>query len=316
MSMCGSPSLTQGVMAAIGVGFAVSLLSAQQPRDGTRPAGASAAAALAGTVVTTDVPARPVGSAIVTISGDGLPIGVSAYTDERGAFLIPNLPAGTFTVTATKPGFVAGMHGARRPGEPGIPLTLTSGGSASTTIALSKGSVLTGTVRDARGAPVPDITVLVIDVRRPLRTQADAFYEVRTGRGVPTTDDRGIYRIYGLVAGEYLGGRGASIACDDGHASAQNGYRSRRDLRATAASIDRRGCVRSANCPVGPPNRARAGVLPERSHTRRCWPGASWGWGGARWLGHHVTALADPFHSRRRRLRCRPASGSRASAAH
>ena len=43
-------------------------------------------------------------------------------TDAEGRFEIRDLPAGRYTITATKGGYVTGQYGQRRPGEPGTPI--------------------------------------------------------------------------------------------------------------------------------------------------------------------------------------------------
>jgi hypothetical protein len=50
--------------------------------------------------------------------------------------------------------------------------------------------VITGTIADARGTPAPNVSVAVVGVN------------ATTVRGV--TDDRGVYRVFGLAPGEYV----------------------------------------------------------------------------------------------------------------
>ena len=68
----------------------------------------------------------------------------------------------------------------------------------SPTLVLTKGGVITGTVTTHTGEPLVGIRVrarMIRDTELPIW-----FY----GLGEKTTDDRGIYRIYGLPAGNYL----------------------------------------------------------------------------------------------------------------
>ncbi len=71
--------------------------------------------------------ATPVRRARVTLTGAELRGGRSVMTDDLGRFTFQALPAGRFTMTASKPGFVAGAYGAKRPGRPGTPIQLADG---------------------------------------------------------------------------------------------------------------------------------------------------------------------------------------------
>jgi hypothetical protein len=81
-----------------------------------------------------------------------------------------------------------------------------------------RGSVITGTVRDGLGRPLPDVTVAALRYAVSFQTgertlqsvpigsagQVSAGYSPDAFPGTAVTDDRGEYRIYGLAAGEYL----------------------------------------------------------------------------------------------------------------
>jgi hypothetical protein len=106
-------------------------------------------------------------------------------SDENGRFVFTDVPAGEYTLSASKPGFLEMVFGARRPGPsvPGTPIRLAAGQKmANLRIELRRGSVLTGTMR-----------FIYENGRRALGAGGNA-----------TTDDRGVYRIAGLMPGEYL----------------------------------------------------------------------------------------------------------------
>ena len=135
----------------------------------------------------------------VTLSGTELRGGRSAITDDQGRFTFTALPAGRFTMTAAKAGFVDIAYGAKRSGRPGTPIQLSDGQKIEkAVIALPRGSVVTGVVIDETGEPSPGTRVRVMR------------YVIRTGErslssaGEDTTDDRGMYRVYGLQPGEYM----------------------------------------------------------------------------------------------------------------
>ena len=150
-------------------------------------------------VVVVDGTGTPVRRARVSLSAAELRGGRSVLTDERGRFTFTTLPAGRFTMTASKPGFVDNTYGAKRAGRPGTQIQLADGQKLDrAVIALPRGGVITGIVVDEHGEPSAGTQV------RALR------YVIRTGErtlqqaGQDTTDDRGMYRIYQLQPGEYM----------------------------------------------------------------------------------------------------------------
>ena len=89
-------------------------------RDATQtPTGT---ASLAGRVLTADT-GRPVKRARITASAGGRQSRTTS-TDDQGRFQIASLPAGSYTVTAFKNGFVNATYGQRRPLQPGTPVEL------------------------------------------------------------------------------------------------------------------------------------------------------------------------------------------------
>jgi hypothetical protein len=179
-------------------------VSAQQTRDATS-APATGTATVRGTVVTNETPPHPLRRAIVTVSGPAVPHGQSAIADDAGEFTVRNLPAGPVTITTVKRGYVPGAFGARRPGGPGTPVELADGQSFHAQIAMTRGAVVTGVIRDAGGEPIPDVLVFAIDTLKRLEDVAGSIRSESGQRSAAvTTDDRGAYRIFDLAPGEYL----------------------------------------------------------------------------------------------------------------
>ena len=141
---------------------------------------------------------NPVRRAQVRLTGqDVLP--KSATTDNEGRFEFKDLPAGAFTLNASKSGFVAVNYGQKRPYEPGKPIELTEGQSVDNAdIAMPKGSAISGRILDEFGEPVADT---VVNAMRSTWTNGKRRLQ-STGR-TATTNDLGQYRIYGLPPGEY-----------------------------------------------------------------------------------------------------------------
>ena len=124
-----------------------------------------------------------------------------AITDAQGRFEIKELPAGRYTMTASKAGFVTLQYGQRRPSESGTPIELGDGQSLDkVAIALPRGSVLGGRITDEFGEPVANANVsafrfgYVGGARRMMPAGPNSR---------DNTDDQGQFRLFGLPPGEY-----------------------------------------------------------------------------------------------------------------
>ncbi len=154
-------------------------------------------AEISGTVITTSVPPAPLARVLVTISGQSLKASRTVITDEQGRFVFRDLPGGSFTIVAARPPYVKTTFGAKRPGRPGTPINLAAGQRVTgVTIPLAAGAAITGVIRHAGGEPAVGVKVeatpLILDARAaPLGAQV-------------VTDDRGVYRIFGLPPGKYV----------------------------------------------------------------------------------------------------------------
>jgi protocatechuate 3,4-dioxygenase beta subunit len=165
------------------------------------------AAVVSGTVLTDDAARRPVRAAVVTARSSASPIPRSAITDDAGQFTIRDVAPGRVTIEAARPGFLTTAAGATRPGRPGTPVVLVDGQHLTLALTLSRGAVLTGVIRDGSGEPVPGLMVFAIDARRGPSDQIPSLtFSQRQGRSeqLGTTDDRGVYRLFGLRPGEYV----------------------------------------------------------------------------------------------------------------
>ncbi len=134
----------------------------------------------------------------------------SATSDDEGNFTIGGLEAGLYALSATMPGYVSEsdpMTGRAeeiyRPGD-------------AATLRLVKGGVITGSVTDAQGQPLVATSVRAYRVRDLDGRATDAPYNFSLdGR----TDDRGVYRIYGLRPGVYVVAAGGNAFVSFGPAS-------------------------------------------------------------------------------------------------
>ncbi|HET9266685.1 MAG TPA: carboxypeptidase-like regulatory domain-containing protein [Vicinamibacterales bacterium] len=222
------------------------VLLAQQ-RDTTPPPVPVGSGEIAGRVVSADSNPQPLRRTVVTLTGDLLNPR-SVLTNDDGRFVFSRLPAGTFSVTARKAAYLAAPYGARRPGRAGMPIALAEGQRLSISIAMFRGSAITGVLRDRSGTPVRGVDVRAIDARTILVEDA-------LPPEIATTDDRGVYRIYGLRPGDYyvvalpmMGGSGEITA-------------------PSAASVDAALALLSSRRPVAPGGKPAPPPSPPRQPT-------------------------------------------------
>jgi protocatechuate 3,4-dioxygenase beta subunit len=147
------------------------------------------------TMAGTGQPARKVR---VNLSGAELRGNRSTNTDDQGRFSFTALPAGRFTLSVNKPGHLSVTYGQRRPGTPGTAIQLSDGQKFQAQLQIPRGSVLTGVVLDENGEATPGTNV------RAMRFVRQGERRTLQSAGSGSTDDRGIYRIFGLQPGEYV----------------------------------------------------------------------------------------------------------------
>ncbi len=166
-------------------------VSAQSQEDGSK-SGAPETGTLRGRVINES--GQPVPHATVYVNGSvTLPQRHITFTDDGGNFQINGLDALIYNVGASAPSYVT------TPREPDSLSSYYRIGD-SVTISMLKGGVITGTVISATGEPMVQIGVRAILVR-------DSNGQPPTAPRFPParpTDDRGVYRIYGLTPGTYL----------------------------------------------------------------------------------------------------------------
>lgn len=114
-----------------------------------------------------------------------------ATTDPQGSYRIAELAAGRYYISALAPAFVGG---------PPKEVTLADGEEAGgIDFALTKGGVITGRVTTADGRPVVLESVALI----PVKESEEKSYFPFGGLSQIITDDRGVYRAYGVAPGRY-----------------------------------------------------------------------------------------------------------------
>jgi hypothetical protein len=155
-------------------------------------------AKLAGRVTALDT-GRPIRRAVVRASGSEMREGRSVSTDAEGRWELRDIPAGRFSISITKGGYVSLSYGQRRPFESGKTVEVAEGASVDKLdVALPRGGAVTGRVVDEFGEAVTGASV------SPLRFRyVNGQRQLGPAGTGDTTDDLGQYRLHGLPPGEY-----------------------------------------------------------------------------------------------------------------
>jgi hypothetical protein len=133
--------------------------------------------------------------------GQDLP---QARTDADGNYRITDVPMGNYIVTPVAPVYV--VPGAGRATFARDPVVITGGDTVEgIDFSLVPGGVVTGKVLDAAGNPIIEQTVTLQSADQTNGRGGFGGF----GGGSARTDDRGVYRIYGVTAGRYYVSVGA-----------------------------------------------------------------------------------------------------------
>lgn len=158
---------------------------------------------ISGMLVMADRVAAPVRSATIELTGPT--VRLFALTDDAGRFAFTRLPSGQYEVRASKAGYLPAVFGATRPLGAGTPVAVGIGQQVSgLTLAISRGAVMSGTVFDERGLPVPYLAVRALRYVFSPQTGETLPQPVQIGTGEATCDDEGRFRFYGLAPGDYI----------------------------------------------------------------------------------------------------------------
>lgn len=176
------------------VTFAVSLCAQSQNKQTTKIAGGS----VSGRVTVKEKAA--IGVVVSLRKSDSMPFESfpRATTDQDGVYRITNVSAGTYEVVPAAPGFVLADQKESRSKSV---LVGEDENVESINFSLVRGGVITGRITDADGRPV---------IQQQVGIYLATTFDQTTNPPRPPmassnvqTDDRGIYRAYGLAAGRY-----------------------------------------------------------------------------------------------------------------
>jgi hypothetical protein len=123
----------------------------------------------------------------------------SAMTDADGRYALTQLPDGAFQLEFRRDGYVPLQWGQQQRGAPGRPVQVRRGEQLKNIdIALPQGGAISGTLLDEFLEPLENVTVRAMELR------GDEDRPMAIATAAAETDDRGRYRLSGLVPGRYL----------------------------------------------------------------------------------------------------------------
>lgn len=163
-----------------------------------------ATAVIGGRLVTgADGALQPLRRGVVTVTGTGIVGARQVVADDDGQFAVEGLAGGRYAVSASKPGYLTAYFGNRVSYlRPSTPIALAPGERrVDLQLFVARGAAIEGTVRDEWGQPLASAQVSA-RLLSPARGER-RFVAASSGPAWVVTDDRGQFRLYGLVPGEY-----------------------------------------------------------------------------------------------------------------
>lgn len=125
----------------------------------------------------------------------------TATTDEEGRYVLRDMVAAHYRISADRRGYVAATYGQRRPLDASQLVEVTRGAAvALDDLPLFQAGMLSGHVLDSAGEPVPEVTV---EAFIPQYRNGMPTWRV-VGQAVNDTDDLGAFVIGRLPPGEFL----------------------------------------------------------------------------------------------------------------
>jgi Carboxypeptidase regulatory-like domain len=140
---------------------------------------------------------KPLARARVVATADVLREPRATITNSDGSYTFTDLPAGSYTISATRTGYAAQAYGQGR-AMTGSPVIVGTGQKvANVDVALTPGGVIAGRILDEDGSPFAGAIVDALITRRD--AGANTLLSVASSQ----TDDRGEFRLFGLGPGDY-----------------------------------------------------------------------------------------------------------------
>jgi Carboxypeptidase regulatory-like domain len=193
LGLIATPASAQQITGGI-VGGVVQA-GAQPPRDFVPAVGRST---IRGRVLATDG-GMPMRRATVRLNTPDARASQVTSTDAEGRYEFRALPAGRYTINASKPAYLSWTYGQTRPNATGKPIALADNQIADNIdIRLPRGAVIVGRVVDEFGEPVANAGVAAV---RQQYQQGQRRLMASGPRA--QTNDIGEYRLFGLTPGQY-----------------------------------------------------------------------------------------------------------------
>jgi hypothetical protein len=124
-----------------------------------------------------------------------------ARADENGRFLFTNVAAGSYSIFAVAPGYVSPEETSTS--LPGRRLSISDGAKVENIdLEIKRGGVIAGRIIDSQKRPVIEETITLNKLDGNNKPQT--YHRFDPDYNMFRTDDRGVYRIYGLPEGRYL----------------------------------------------------------------------------------------------------------------
>jgi hypothetical protein len=132
----------------------------------------------------------------------GLGKQMTARTDAQGRFVFKELPAGSYDFTAQAEGHVSLRYGQRTTSDAPRRVELADAQQfTEADIVLPKFTAIEGQLLDEFGDPLPGVLVMPTQVQ--FVAGKTRLTPAQGANNVLPTDDRGVFRIYGLAPGDY-----------------------------------------------------------------------------------------------------------------
>jgi hypothetical protein len=116
----------------------------------------------------------------------------STRTGLQGEYTFLSVPEGLYILTATRRHYFPASYGQRLPQGRGTPLEVKQDGKVYVELHMRRMGAISGHILDENGIGLSDIPVIAYHAKLPLRIAATAI-----------SDDRGIYRMHGMLPGKY-----------------------------------------------------------------------------------------------------------------
>jgi protocatechuate 3,4-dioxygenase beta subunit len=122
----------------------------------------------------------------------------TALTDAQGQFVFSRLAVGQYSLSVNRNEYLTTNYGQKKPGGSGTTIQLADGQQMKVELRMIRGGVITGQVIGEDGEPVSNAQV------RSLRYTIASGVRRLQSSGFAQSDDRGMYRMFGLQPGDYI----------------------------------------------------------------------------------------------------------------